>query len=193
MILRGQWLCRLFQPGIGTYKFWCFLKFRDSQLTVYSCDMLTRTAMYGTRFLEETGWKNPSEPTDGFLQYANHTKLPLFDYLASQPSLFADFNLFMGATGGSKSYWWDWYDVQGRLLEGYDKRKGDTLLVDVGGGKGHDLQIFHEQFATSQSGCLVLQDMPSVIEGIQEDYLDSSIKKMGHNFFEPQPVKGECM
>jgi hypothetical protein len=97
----------------------------------------------------------------------------------------------MGATGGTRSYWWDWYDIQGRLLNGYDKKEGGILLVDVGGGKGHDIQIFHERFAVSHTGCLVLQDMPSVIEGIQGDNIDGSIKKMGHDFFEPQPVKGQ--
>jgi hypothetical protein len=155
------------------------------------CDMLTRTAMFGTKYLEETGWKNPSEPRDGFLQYANFTKLHLFDYLASQPSLFADFNLFMGATNGTMDYWWNWYDIQGRLLDGYNDKKSDVLLVDVGGGKGHDLQVFHERFAANHSGSLVLQDLPVVIEGIQGDSLDSRITKMGHDFFEPQPVKGE--
>jgi hypothetical protein len=59
----------------------------------------------------------------------------MFDYLASQPALFADFNLFMGATPGGHTYWWEWYDFQGQLLDGYDKSKGDGLLVDVGGGQ----------------------------------------------------------
>jgi hypothetical protein len=163
----------------------------DSAANLHSIDMLTRTAMYGTRFLEETGWKNPSEPHDGIFQYANHTKLSLFDYLATQPTLFADFNLFMGATSGSQSYWWDWYDIQDRLLDGYDKKKADAVLVDVGGGKGHDLQAFYERFGANGQGDLVLQDTPRVIAGIQDGSLDEKIKRMGHDFFEPQPVNGE--
>ncbi|KAL5119044.1 hypothetical protein ACEQ8H_002968 [Pleosporales sp. CAS-2024a] len=156
----------------------------------YRCDMLTRTAMYGTKFLEETGWKNPSEPRDGFFQYANHTKLHLFDYLATQPELGADFNMFMGAVGGSQSYWWDWYDIKGRLIDGFDKTKSNVMLVDIGGGNGHDIQMFHEQFGAHHCGALVLQDMASVIAGIPSDQLDNKITRMGHDFFQEQPIKG---
>ena len=146
--------------------------------------------MSGTQFLEKTGWKNPSEPRDGFLQYANNTKLHLFDFLASQPSLLADFTLFMGATLGKQDYWCDWYNVKERVLGRYNAKHGEILLVDVGGGKGHDLQIFHERFAETHSGSLVLQDLAPVIESVHAETLNPSITKMSHDFFKPQPVKG---
>jgi hypothetical protein len=141
--------------------------------------------MFGSDFLEKTSWKNPSEPRNGFFQYANNTQLHLFEYLASQPALFADFNLFMGAVGGSQPSWWEWYDVPGRLLAGFTS---DVLLVDVGGGQGHEVQGFHEQFG---KGKLVLQDLPRVIDGIAEGALDSSIMRIANDFFADQPVKGE--
>jgi hypothetical protein len=141
--------------------------------------------MFGTEFLTETGWRNPSEPRNGFFQYANKTEMHLFEYLASQPTLFADFNLFMGAVGGSQASWWEWYDVQGRLLTGFT---GEVLLVDVGGGRGHELQGFNDKFG---KGKLVLQDLPGVIDGLAEGALDSSIVRMGNDFFTHQPVQGE--
>jgi hypothetical protein len=147
--------------------------------------------MSGTQFLEKTDWKNPSEPRDGFLQYANNTKLHLFDFLASQPSLLADFTLFMGATLDKQDYWCDWYDVKERVLDGYNPQHGEVLLVDVGGGKGHDLQIFHERFAETHSGSLILQDLAPVIDGVHTEMLDSSITKMSHDFFEAQLIKGK--
>jgi hypothetical protein len=147
--------------------------------------------MSGRKFLEDSGWKNPSEPRDGLIQYANGTSLHLFEFLASQPALFADFNMYMEAASGSQSCWLDWFDVEGRLLDGYDSTKNDTLLVDVGGGNGHVTQKFYEQFGARCSGSVVLQDLPGVIIAIKEDTLDSKIVKMGLDFFEPQPIKGE--
>lgn len=156
---------------------------------IHSCHVLVQTAFSGTKFLEETGWKNPSEPKDGFLQYANQTKKHLFEFMASQPALFADFNMFMGAANGAQVSWTESYDVKHRLLDGYSSEKSKTLLVDIGGGQGHDVQDFKKRYGGHCDGELVLQDLPGVIEGIEQ--IDAGITKMGHDFFEPQPVKGE--
>lgn len=89
---------------------------------------------------------------------------------------------------GSREYWWDWYDVEGRLLEGFDKKTGEALLVDVAGGKGHDLQAFYEKFGNK--GELVLQEIPAVIEGIKDGELDPVVKRTVYDFFAPQPIRG---
>jgi hypothetical protein len=116
-----------------------------------------------TQVLRESKYKAPSKPTDGFVQYANQTKLNIFDYLQAIPSLFQNFNLFMGNTMGAREYWHDWYDVQDRLLSGFEPSTSPTLLVDIGGGKGHDLVAFDATFGKgekSYDGQLVLQDLP---------------------------------
>jgi hypothetical protein len=130
-----------------------------------STDHLSRV-LVRPQFLEETGWKNHSESRDSIFQYANRTKLHLFDYLASQVILFEDFNLLMGANSGSHSYWWNWYDIRDRLLDDYDKKNANVFFVDVSGGKGHDLQAFHERFGANSLGDLVLQDTSQLIAGI---------------------------
>ena len=124
------------------------------------------------------------------MQYANQTKLNIFDYLQSIPPLFQDFNLFMGNTMGAREYWHDWYDVEGRLLNGFDPSISPTLLVDIGGGKGHDLVAFDAAFGYACDGELVLQDLPQVLDDIAEGQLSPNIKKMPHDFFEEQVVKG---
>ncbi|KAF1915348.1 sterigmatocystin 8-O-methyltransferase [Ampelomyces quisqualis] len=156
----------------------------------YRCEALVRTAFYGTDFLAQTSWRNPTESRDGIFQFATQTKLHLFDYLQTQPALFADFNLFMGAVANSQKNKWDWWDIEGRLIAGFDATKSDVLLVDVGGGKGHDIQDFQNKFGAKTEGKLVLQDLPKLIKGIKDGALESSIVKMGYDFFEEQPVKG---
>lgn len=158
-----------------------------------SFDVLVSSAMKSPKFLQEVGWKSPTEPHDGFVQYANQTKLHIFDYLVTQGSLFQDFNLFMGNTMGTREYWCDWYDIKGRLVDGYDKERGGTLLVDVAGGKGHDLQAFHnksDNFGKNYKGALVLQETKGVLDGINENELNPNIERMEYDFFTPQPVKG---
>ncbi|KAF2184635.1 sterigmatocystin 8-O-methyltransferase [Zopfia rhizophila CBS 207.26] len=156
-------------------------------------DVLVSSAIKAPKFLRETGYKAPTEPTDGFVQYANQTKYDIFDYLASMPSLFQDFNLFMGNTMGSRAYWCDWYDVKGRVLDGFDESKGPALLVDVAGGNGHDLQIFHDKFKQKgYPGKLVLQELPKVLEGIKEGELDAKIERAEYDFFTEQPARGAC-
>jgi hypothetical protein len=149
--------------------------------------------MEAPKFLRETNYKAPSEPTDGLVQYANQTKYNIFDYLQSMPTLFQDFNLFMGNTMGAREYWHDWYDVQGRLLAGFESSEDSVLLVDIGGGKGHDLVAFDCAFGKdgkSYEGRLILQDLPQVLDNVADDQLSPKIKKISHNFFEDQLVKG---
>jgi hypothetical protein len=136
----------------------------------------------------------PTEPTDTFVQYANQTNLNFFEYLQSIPPLLADFNLFMGNTMGAREYWHDWYDVQGCLLADFDPSKSSTLLVDVGGGKGHDLQAFNTAFGNpswQDQRKLVLQDLPHVINTIPDGELPSTVVRMAYDFFTEQPVKGQ--
>ena len=100
----------------------------------------------------------------------------------------------MGNTMGAREYWHEWYDVQGRLIAGFDASRNETLLVDIGGGKGHDMQAFHSAFRQSVTGGeykLVLQDLPNVLDAIPDTELPPVIVKMPHDFFTEQPVEGE--
>lgn len=81
----------------------------------------------------------------------------------------------------------DWFPVSDRIL--YDASKDSPLIVDVGGGKGHDLQIFHEKFPGH--GKLILQDLPHVLK--QAEDLDSIVECLGYDFFTPQPIHGDYL
>ena len=93
----------------------------------------------------------------------------------------------MSAYRSGKRTWCDtgFYPVVERLFEGFDQNQSDVLLVDVGGGLGHDL---HELITRYQSlpGKLLLQDREEVIST-----LEPSIKfqAAAHDFFTQQPVQ----
>ncbi|KAI4157937.1 MAG: hypothetical protein L6R39_000569 [Caloplaca ligustica] len=82
--------------------------------------------------------------------------------------------------------WFHHYPVQDAL--GDVSNNADTILiVDVGGGRGHDMEAFRSAFP-QQEGKLIVQDLPTTIDDI--NHLASGVEAMKHDFFSPQPVKG---
>ena len=89
-----------------------------------------------------------------------------------------------------KRSWMDegFYPLEGRLgLDAEDGDKDVVLLVDVGGGLGHDLEELKLKHPGLQ-GRLVLQDQPEVIAQISK--ASNGIELTAHDFFTPQSVKG---
>ncbi|KAI1733692.1 putative O-methyltransferase [Xylaria scruposa] len=146
-------------------------------------EMVVGAATKAPRYFKEAGYHCPTDPRDGLTQYAFQSKLSAFQLYSSMPGLLKDFNMFMGNTMGARSYWIDWYPVQERLLNGSMQEL--PLLVDVGGGKGHDLLAFHEKYPTQ--GRLVLQDLATVIESIRDIH---PIEPVAYDFFTEQPIHG---
>ena len=62
-----------------------------------------------------------------------------------------------------------------------------VLLVDVGGGMGHDLEEFQARFPDLK-GRLLLQERPEVVRQITK--VSPRIEVTEHDFFKAQPIKG---
>lgn len=120
------------------------------------------------------------------MQYGLQTKLTIFEYMNSNPRILRDFNTFMGNTLGARKYWTDWFPVQRRVIDG--ATEASPLLVDVGGGKGHDLLGFQAKYP-QKAHRLVLQDLSPVICDLGD--FDQAIERMTYDFFMEQPVKGK--
>lgn len=141
----------------------------------------------GPEFLRENGYKAAEDPGKGFVQHAFDTKLDTFGFLKSMPALHRDFDEAMRGCIGVPEPWFKWYPVKEQLLTGLDNAA--PLLVDMGGGKGHELQAFCNAWQV-QDGQLVLQDMDEVIDSIGTVDLNPAITKQKHDFFTSQPVQG---
>ena len=81
------------------------------------------------------------------------------------------------------------YPVESNLANDAKTVDGAVFLVDIGGGKGHDLQELHRKYL-KLPGKLVLQDLREVVEEAKSSGLDQKIVTMEHDFFTPQPIKG---
>jgi hypothetical protein len=70
--------------------------------------------------------------------------------------------------------------------------EGETLIVDMGGGNGHELLEFRRRFPKSEyPGRAVLQDLGDTIATLDVGDLQSKgVEAMAHNFFTPQTVVG---
>lgn len=147
--------------------------------------MIVGAAHKAPKYFKEAGYRCPTDPRDGLMQYAFQSKLPTWDIFRSMPPALDDFNTFMGNTMGARGYWVDWFPVLEQLLEGATGEA--ALLVDVGAGKGHDLIAFHNKYPSR--GRLVLQEMEAVVEGL--GHIDPAIECMSYDFFGEQPVKGK--
>ncbi|PGH00179.1 hypothetical protein AJ79_08284 [Helicocarpus griseus UAMH5409] len=136
------------------------------------------------RYFEEKGYKNPDDAFNGPFQYARQTDKHCFEWLAAQPRLQNSFNKVMSIsrTPGVQS-WFEYFPVDSKLG---GKSKAEPLLVDIGGGVGHDLIALREHYPTL-NGTLIVQDIPVVIDSVQG--LPAGIQAMAHDFFQPQPVR----
>lgn len=137
-------------------------------------------------FLRLNNFQNPSGALTGAMQYAEGIDESIWTWLPKHPEKLDSCNTFMEADRGARPSWLEWFPVAERLLEGAGA--SDVLMVDVAGGRGHDLVAFAEKFPDAK-GRLVLEDLPHVVD---ESTVDTArIEKVPFDLFKPQPIQGE--
>lgn len=144
-------------------------------------------------YLRQTRYKNPHDISDGPFQYGHQTELPFFAWLEQNPALLERFNNYMSVCRDGKYRWIDsgFYPVEERFAEHKIKDDKDAvLLVDVGGGLGHDLKDFKSKY-WHLPGRLVLQERPEVVAQITRE--NPGFESMPHDFFTAQPIQGKCV
>lgn len=135
-------------------------------------------------YFEENGFENPSDAYNGPFQHSKGTKLHFFDYLATKPKISEAFNTVMKQSLRRPGLqWYEYFPVEAKLRV---ESSSAPLLVDIGGGRGHDLIALKQKYP-SIPGKFILQDLSVVVDDVKDL---SGIEAMSHNFFTPQPVKG---
>lgn len=80
----------------------------------------------------------------------------------------------------------DFYPVQDALKD-VELHEQSPLLVDIGGGTGHDVTEFKNKHP-ALPGRLIVQDLPGTVQQVAST--TQGIEFMSHDFFTPQPIKG---
>lgn len=140
-------------------------------------------------WLSQHGWQlNPTDATNGPFQAGHKTDLDMFDFaLANKEKFWDDMNTFFEGDRGSRPHWAEWFPVQDKLLGSNVLKPDAPVIVDVGGGRGHDIAGFRKHFP-DLPGRLVLQDQQPVVDSIVA--LDPAIEKRALDFFNEAPVPG---
>ena len=152
---------------------------------MFSCPTHALSQM--PQYLQDNHWKNVNGYPGPF-QAAKNTKLTLWPWLCEHPDLLSHFAKFMGGQRMMRIDWFSFLPVHDMFLNNAKTDPEAVLMVDVGGGEGHDIQKFHQAFPHAP-GRLVLEDLPDVIGMIND--LDPAVQRMPHDFFTEQPVTGK--
>ncbi|KAF2108278.1 O-methyltransferase [Lophiotrema nucula] len=142
-------------------------------------------------YLHHTGYKNPEDATNGPFQFAYGLKdQPFFDWL-HEPKRAREhdtMHTYFEGDRGSRPDWVKWFPVEEKFFKNVKTQKDDVVMVDVAGGRGHDLDAFVRRFLDVQ-GRYVLQDLPMVLDDRALE-LHSKIEKIAMDFWKDQPVSG---
>ncbi|KAJ5108578.1 hypothetical protein N7456_005253 [Penicillium angulare] len=149
-------------------------------------DSISITLAKLPEWIRQMKFQNPPGTSNGPFQYVENTKGGIWEYLFTRPELNDDFNTFMEASSADRPYWVNWFPVQEQLLDEYIGGAEDALLVDIAGGKGHDIKRFHAKFPGTP-GRLFLEDQDHVLA---EAEVGDNIEKIHFDLFQPQPIKG---
>jgi O-methyltransferase domain len=136
-------------------------------------------------YLEKNDYKNPDDAYDTPFQFAYQTKDNYFEWLKKNPEDLQAFNRTMTVnrqTAGN--HWFEYFPVVEKLQASPER----VLLIDIGGGIGHDISQFKKYFP-NLPGKLVVQDLPDVIDDISVP-LPDGVEAVKYDMFTPQPIVG---
>lgn len=140
-------------------------------------------------YMRATGFHQfPAKPDEKSpFEYAH--KSGFFEFLEKDREQRKYFDDFMSIRREGLVVWHETYPMADQLGPGADTDPEAVMLVDVGGGWGHDLKSFLKAHP-GLSGRLILQDLPIIIDQVQSGSDSNGIELMSYDVFTPQPVKG---
>ncbi|WPH01525.1 Hypothetical protein R9X50_00437100 [Acrodontium crateriforme] len=114
--------------------------------------------------------------------------MSMFDYLKTDPEQKQAFDELMSLRKLSTApRWYNSYFDDEIQVSALKTDPDAVLLVDVAGGRGHDISRF-KQDCSQLPGRLVLQDLPETLRAIDPKL--EHVEVMEYDFFNPQPIKG---
>ena len=149
--------CWIQYPSVAS----CIRSIKSTSITINFSrfDATVTSFLELPRYLSRNGYEAPSDPQKGVFQATFDCEgESLFEWYAKHPNEAKCFNDCMTSYSASRTGWVDVYPTE-HLLQG-SKPEG-TLVVDIGGNLGQDLERFCEKHPACASR-LILQDLPEV-------------------------------
>ena len=123
-------------------------------------------------------------------QSAFDTTDKFFEWLAKHPDKHHSFDSMMRKQREGRADWLDFFPLEERIMHGFQAKNDAVLMVDVGGGLGHELESILDKYPGLKGRC-ILQDLPETIKRIESPR--AGIEPIVHAFFMSQPIKGESI
>ena len=152
----------------------------------HTYDVVGAATMALPLFLAKNNYQNPTDPKDCAFQEGLHTQDSIFEWFPKHPEPLNNFNLWMTGQRDGRVAWLDFFPFEERIARDFKSGDGAVILVDVGGGRGHEVDIIKKKHP-SLPGRFVLQDMPATIE---QALPVPGMEAVVHDFFTEQPIKG---
>lgn len=135
-------------------------------------------------FLRSTGYQDVTDAKATVFQSAHETDLDACTWFSQNPAHKVALTKYMDLEENMRGSWLDEYPFK-QMTQGWDPRS--PVFVDIGGHIGHCCVKFKQRFPNIP-GRVILQYLPSTrAHAIHA----SGVEVLAHDFFEPQPVKGQ--
>jgi len=137
-------------------------------------------------YLNQKGYREPCDASDCAIDIAFGNRQPIFEMLANDPSNLGRFNKFMTVQRRGRVSWLEFFPVEQQLIKGFSHKENVVIMVDVGGGHGHELQEIMNKYP-KLPGRVILQDLRVTIDKVDAG---PQMETMPHDFFTYQRIKG---
>ena len=138
--------------------------------------------------LKDLNYRNPDNALDAPLQRAFASNKHFFELMVERPEVLNAFQTLMGSYREGRPEFLDIFPAEVQLIRGFHapEHPDGVLFVDIGGGRGHEVQNFIRKFPDAK-GRMVLQELPDIVQQVEPS---DGMEVMVHDFFTPQPLKG---
>ena len=178
----------LAQTGPSTYALTDYTRAladpKSAAIFTFGSQFITPLFCNFPKFAMDTDYRNPVDLLHSNYQNLYGEGASVFGRMKEDPELGTAFNDSMTHFALNKMAWTDIYPVSEIVT---DSRPGKALVVDIGGGVGHDLERFRTRHPDVPAGSLILQDLPAVVAAAT---VISPIQTQAYDMFTPQPVRG---
>ena len=155
----------------------------------HTYDLVCTAVMQLDPFLVRTKYQNPTDPRHCPFQDGSRTEDILFEWLPKHPEYLNNYNLFMSGHRVGRANWLEFFPLEEQIATTFDGGKDGILWVDIGGGRGHEVEAIKERYPYLP-GRFILQDLPDTIK---QALPVPGMEIVNHNFFMEQPIKGTPM
>lgn len=135
-------------------------------------------------FLRRTSYQDVTDAKATVFQPAYKTDLDTYTWFSQNLADKVALIKYMGLEENTRGRWLDEYPFE-LVTQGWDPRS--PVFVDIGGNVGHYCAKFKERFP-NVPGHVILQDLPSTLAHALHT---PGVEAIPHDFFEPQPIKGQ--